>query len=289
MLQASAQLVPGELRVCYGPDTYMGENLVSLLDSVLTSGWSDSRIRRELHPQHDRLLIRSLRDNVVVYPGGNCVVHHMFGTSVADAVEREYPDAYVTAHLEVPGEMFCIALRKSLSDKGVVGSTSDILGFIERKVGEAAVAVAAAASSSRDGDVNRVERAGHTQVSPVRQEGGRSEAVMGVDDDDAAGATTAAALGRVVPGSARGEGCSAAGGCATCPFIKMNDLDTLHDVINMIGRVRLSSASWLSSGWGAAETARCRRTSCACLGTCRRIDSRGCASAGGTPSSSGRS
>ena len=146
ILQASSQLGPGELRVCYGPDTYMGENLVSLLDSVLSSGWSDDRIRSELHPRHDRDTIRMLRDNVIVYPSGNCVVHHMFGSSVVEAVERDYPDAYVTAHLEVPGEMFHIALRKSLTDGGVVGSTSNILNFIERKVGEAAIAAAAVAS-----------------------------------------------------------------------------------------------------------------------------------------------
>ena len=28
-----------------------------------------------------------------------------------------------------------------------------------------------------------------------------------------------------------GEGCSTAGGCATCPFMKMNDLDALMDVV----------------------------------------------------------
>ncbi len=89
MLQASAQLRPGELRVCYGPGMYMGENLVSLLNAVLTLGWSDSRIRRKLHPQHNRLTIQSLHDNIVVYPGGNCVVHHMFRTLVMDAVEQE--------------------------------------------------------------------------------------------------------------------------------------------------------------------------------------------------------
>ncbi|CAN0313781.1 unnamed protein product, partial [Ectocarpus sp. 12 AP-2014] len=31
-----------------------------------------------------------------------------------------------------------------------------------------------------------------------------------------------------VPG---GEGCSTAGGCATCPFMKMNDLHSLLDVV----------------------------------------------------------
>jgi quinolinate synthase len=135
MLQVSTQLGPGELRVCYSPNTYMGENLVSLLDAVLTLRWSNSRICRKLHPQHNRLTIGSLRDNVVVYPGGNCVVHQMFGMSVADAVEREYPKAHVTTHYEVPGKIFCIVLRKILLDKGVVGSTSNILASLSARSG----------------------------------------------------------------------------------------------------------------------------------------------------------
>jgi quinolinate synthase len=40
----------------------------------------------------------------------------------------------MTAHLEVPKEMFDIAIAKSIDDQGVVGSTSDILKFITRKV-----------------------------------------------------------------------------------------------------------------------------------------------------------
>ena len=301
MLQASAQLGPGDLRVCYGPDTYMGENLVSLLDSVLSSGWSDERIRSDLHPNHDRSTIRMLRDNVVVYPSGNCVVHHMFGSSVVEAVERDYPDAYVTAHLEVPGEMFQIALRKSLTDEGVVGSTSNILNFIERKVGEAAVAAAAAAPSSSpagggDGGGGGVPRRGGARRGKKRRRlqfilgteagmvtsivrsvqdileshscGGveveivfpvSSDAVMGVEeeDDEGEGTTTddaaATTMLGVVPGSAGGEGCSAAGGCATCPFMKMNDLDAVHDIIDMIGRVR-SSTSGGGGGGGATAS-----------------------------------
>lgn len=35
----------------------------------------------------------------------------------------------------------------------------------------------------------------------------------------------------LVYGNAGSEGCSTAGGCATCPFMKMNDLDSLLDVI----------------------------------------------------------
>ncbi|KAI9922356.1 hypothetical protein PsorP6_000952 [Peronosclerospora sorghi] len=35
----------------------------------------------------------------------------------------------------------------------------------------------------------------------------------------------------LVPGVAGGEGCSTAGGCATCPFMKMNDIDALFRVV----------------------------------------------------------
>jgi len=35
----------------------------------------------------------------------------------------------------------------------------------------------------------------------------------------------------LVPGVAGGEGCSTAGGCATCPYMKMNSLDALMTVL----------------------------------------------------------
>ena len=82
--------------------------------------------------------MKRLLDNLNVYPNGNCVVHHMFGAEVVETVNTQYPDAFVTAHLEVPGEMFEVAMEASLAGKGVVGSTSDILNFITKKVGEAA-------------------------------------------------------------------------------------------------------------------------------------------------------
>ena len=43
---------------------------------------------------------------------GTCIVHHMFGEDVARQVREEYRDAFVTAHLEVPGEMFEVALAR---------------------------------------------------------------------------------------------------------------------------------------------------------------------------------
>ena len=35
----------------------------------------------------------------------------------------------------------------------------------------------------------------------------------------------------VIPGVAGGEGCSTVGGCATCPYMKMNTLDATFDVL----------------------------------------------------------
>ena len=39
----------------------------------------------------------------------------------------------------------------------------------------------------------------------------------------------------IIPGVAGGEGCSTAGGCATCPYMKMNSLDALMDVLESVG------------------------------------------------------
>ena len=61
----------------------------------------------------------------------------MFGGDVCAAVEKHYGDAYVTAHFEVPGEMFKLAMRARERDMGVVGSTKNILDFVVQKVDEA--------------------------------------------------------------------------------------------------------------------------------------------------------
>lgn len=236
MLQASAQ-IPG-LKIFYGPDTYMGENLVNMFDAILKADWDNERIARDLHPLHNRDSIRRLRDGIDVFPNGNCVVHHMFGGEVVRTVKEHYSDAFVTAHLEVPGEMFEIAMEKSLEGKGTVGSTSDILKFITEKVVEATKEDSAEKKhlkfilGTEAGMVTSIVKSVQeilesTKSSNVEAEiifPVSSEAVMGTDDADLA----------VVPGVAGGEGCSTAGGCATCPFMKMNDLDALNDVIDMV-------------------------------------------------------
>jgi quinolinate synthase len=236
------------VKILYGPDTYMGENLITFL-TVLEKSWTDDQIRNDLHPQHNKESLRRLRDSIVVYPSGNCIVHHMFGASVVQTVKQSYNDAYVTAHLEVPGEMFDIAMHKSLSDDGVCGSTSDILKFIARKVREAATSTVVEVPNATTSKEQRLqfilgteagmvtsivasvqsilhetENTGITAeiIFPVA-----SEAVMATNDDDHNGLA-------VVPGVSGGEGCSTAGGCATCPFMKMNSLDALTDLLELI-------------------------------------------------------
>ena len=46
---------------------------------------------------------------------------------------------------------------------------------------------------------------------------------------------------RLIPGVASGEGCSVAGGCATCPYMKMNELDGVFHVLENLGKPALSA------------------------------------------------
>ena len=46
----------------------------------------------------------------------------------------------------------------------------------------------------------------------------------------------------VIPGPASGEGCSAEGGCASCPYMKMNTLSALLDVCAAVGDEGLLAA-----------------------------------------------
>lgn len=250
LLQAAAQ-VP-DVKVLYGPDTYMGHNLQTLLDVISKSpDWTDARVKADLHPEHTLDTLRRLRDNLVVFPEGNCVVHHMFGAEVVQTVREKYADSYMTAHLEVPGEMFEIAMEKSLEDKGVVGSTSDILRFISRKVQEAADSSsekqrlkfvlgteAGMVTSIVQSVQDILEATGSKSVEAEIIFPVSSDAVMGVDDEDSKNSTNLS----IVPGVSGGEGCSTAGGCATCPFMKMNDLDAVEDIIEMVHRTQTGSS-----------------------------------------------
>lgn len=233
VLQAFAQ-VP-DLHLYYGPDTYMGENLVQLFRGL--SQQSDEAIAA-LHPAHDRASVARLLERFDYFKQGNCIVHHMFGEDVVGRVREEYGDCYLTAHLEVPGEMFAVAAEAQRHDRGVVGSTSNILGFLLRKLDERL-------ASEEGPDTLRFVLG--TEVGMVtaivngvreRLEAAGTDVVVEIIFPVASEAVAQApesGLG-ILPGVAGGEGCSTAGGCATCPYMKMNTLEALFDVIEAAGR-----------------------------------------------------
>jgi quinolinate synthase len=231
VLQAAAQ-VP-DVNIWFGPDTYMGQNLRELFTGL--AGMDDAAIKA-LHPDHDRSSIASLLDRFHHFQQGVCIVHHMFGADVVKVVKAEYPDVYVTAHLEVPGEMFGLALAAQQHGRGVVGSTSNILAFIADKV-------KAAADAGEGGRLRFVlgTEAGMITAIVRKVQGILREHGAGLEAEiifpvasEAVAQTDDAELG-VVPGVAGGEGCSTAGGCATCPYMKMNSLDALMDLLQRVG------------------------------------------------------
>ena len=245
LLAAFAELGP-DARIAYGPDTYMGRNLRRLLGS-LADELTDDEIRASLDARHDRASLRDAAERLDVFEQGHCAVHHHFGGGVARRVAEEYAarpeDTYVTAHLEVPGDMFELALRAKRDGRGAVGSTSDILNFIvaeTRRRGRAGRARGAAPLRFILGTEAGMAAAVVRGVTAALAEPGLAaadapaveivfpvadEAVAALGDADAPpGGHGELAL---VPGAHGGEGCSASGGCATCPFMKLNTLDAL--------------------------------------------------------------
>ncbi|HEY8379364.1 MAG TPA: quinolinate synthase NadA [Nannocystis sp.] len=230
VLQAFAQ-VP-DAHVWFGPDTYMGENLRALLSSL--QGMDDAAIRA-LHPAHDRASIAALLPRFHHFEQGNCIVHHMFGAEVVRRVQEGYPHAHITAHLEVPGEMFALALAAQREGRGVVGSTSNILDYITARVKEAGHDPGDRSPvrlqfvlGTEAGMVTAIVHALRATLAALPRP---VEAEIVFPVADAAVAATGDAHLPLVPGVAGGEGCSTAGGCATCPYMKMNSLDALLDVL----------------------------------------------------------
>jgi quinolinate synthase len=235
LLQAAAQVPTA--RIAYGPDTYMGGNLAAMLASFATL--SDDAIRA-LHPAHDRASVRALLDRFEYFGRGVCIVHHLFGDDVVRQVRSDWSHALLTAHLEVPGEMFALAADAQRHGKGVVGSTSNILQFITKAVDEAA----ARPGPQHVPVVLGTEAGMVTSIVTSVQAALRAKHRPDVDVEivfPVATEAVAAAPGSplaLVPGVAGGEGCSTAGGCATCPFMKMNSLDALEDVLDAIDTPR---------------------------------------------------
>ena len=234
ILQADAQI--SDLSVWYGPDTYMGQNLTKMFEQF-QSQLSDEEIAAKIHPQHNRQSIQRLLENFHVFPQGNCVVHHMFGLDVVEQVRRDYPEAYYTAHLEVPGEMFELAVDAQRRGRGVIGSTSNILQFILDKVTEAETSISKVhipvVLGTESGMVTSIVRKVQQKLQEINREDISVEIIFPVASEAVAQDDTFG----IIPGVAGGEGCSTAGGCATCPYMKMNSLEALEKLVESIGIV----------------------------------------------------
>jgi len=267
-LQAFAQ-VP-EATVWYGPDTYMGANLAQLLQWL--AQMPDEEVQA-LHPAHTAASIRALLPRFKYFDNGSCIVHHIFGGEVCEIVREAYSDAYLTAHFEVPGEMFTLAMEAKGRGMGVVGSTSNILDFIALKVSDALarphgerlkfvlgtesgmitsivrkVQSLLRASGRRDVDVEIVFPVNPSAITTAQQQtssrsSSRSESSNGASSSNSDGSDGSIhAVGgvelptglSVLPGPAMGEGCSLEGGCASCPYMRMNTLAALHTVCGMV-------------------------------------------------------
>ncbi len=236
VLQAFAQIP--DLTIWYGPDTYMGENLETMLRGMC-EGMTDSDIRA-VHSQHDRSTISKILDSgrFQYFKQGLCIVHHMFGAEVVSQLRRNYGDAFHLAHLEVPGEMFSLALESSHESRGVVGSTSSILNFIMNKTetieeGKHAQFVLGTESGMVTSIVRSVQEKLKARSS-TQQSSPEVEIVFPVASEAMSIADGGTGPLATVPGVSGGEGCSTAGGCATCPFMKMNDLQSLLDLLGRI-------------------------------------------------------
>jgi quinolinate synthase len=172
---------------------------------------------------------------------GTCLVHDLFGEDVVRRVQESYCDTFLTAHFEVPGEMFSLAMEAKKRGMGVVGSTQNILDFITQHVQEAV---------SRDidgrlqfvlgtesGMVTSIVSAIRNALTTGKSDGARAnievEIIFPVSSDSIS--KTSSSSGdlepdnrtnftnlSIVPGVSSGEGCSIHGGCASCPYMKVN-------------------------------------------------------------------
>jgi len=272
VLQAAAQIP--DIKIFYGPDTYMGGNLVELLTRASTT-WSDEEIK-ELHPEHNQKSVKRVLENMEYFRDGACVVHHLFGGEVCRVVRDCYSDAYQAAHFEVPGEMFTLAMEARERNMGVVGSTQNILDFILAKirVGIEKERISREFFSAKNNctDYSKQSEEMNEPYVPERMKfvlgtetGMFTSIVRAVSEElekndssveceiifpvsvdsitqvknnsTYSGKIVSNAMSNlsIIPGPASGEGCGMDGGCASCPYMKMNSLAALRETLEMIG------------------------------------------------------
>ena len=153
-----------------------------------------------------------------------------------EQVRRDYPEAYYTAHLEVPGEMFELAVDAQRRGRGVIGNTSNILQFILEKVTvETSISKVhiPVVLGTESGMVTSIVRKVQQNLQEINREDISVEIIFPVASEAVAQDDTFG----IIPGVAGGEGCSTAGGCAICPYMKMNSLEALEKLVERIGVV----------------------------------------------------
>ena len=175
-----------------------------------------------------------------MYQDGTCIVHHLFGHEVVEKINEMYCDAFLTAHLEVPGEMFSLAMEAKRRGTGVVGSTQNILDFIKQRVQESLDKNQndhlQFVLGTESGMVTSIVAAVRTLLGSAKSSSGSAdvtvEIVFPVSSESLTKTSSNSYLGRnsaemggfilpVIPGVASGEGCSIHGGCASCPYMKV--------------------------------------------------------------------
>lgn len=237
VLQAFAQVE--NAHVWYGPDSYMGANLAALFTSLASLHDEDVK---KVHPAHTAASIKSLLPRLHYFQDGTCIVHHLFGGDVCDMVRKAYSDAYLTAHFEVPGEMFKLAMEAKKRGMGVVGSTQNILDFIAARLEDALERpipdTLRFVLGTESGMITSIVR----KVQAMLKASGRSDVAVeivfpvsidAITTEQTGGGTLPGGLS-LIPGPASGEGCSLEGGCASCPYMKMNDLHALLTVCERV-------------------------------------------------------
>lgn len=151
-----------------------------------------------------------------------------------------YCDAFLTAHFEVPGEMFALAMEAKRRGMGVVGSTQNILDFIRQRVQEALDRNVndhlQFVLGTESGMVTSIVAAVRSLLGSANSSGGNAkinvEIVFPVSSDSMTRTSNLSSglnsikvgdvILPVIPGVASGEGCSIHGGCASCPYMKVS-------------------------------------------------------------------
>jgi quinolinate synthase len=145
--------------------------------------------------------------------------------------------------------MFTLAMEAKARGMGVVGSTSNILDFIGDKLRGALQQTYAQrlvfVLGTESGMITSIVRKVQGMLLAAQREDVEVEVVFPVNSQaittQQQGGSAAQQLElpgsdiALLPGAASGEGCSVHGGCASCPYMKMNSLDALLTVARCAG------------------------------------------------------